>query len=429
MKTTANKRLLVLGGAIQHLQVVKAAKDLGVYVIVTDNQKRSEVKGIADEALEISVMDSEALIDWCEKNSVDGVLDFSIDFAQHSHQKLCERFGFPGYGSKEQYDCLTDKLRFKKLCRDNHVDVIPDYDENHLDRVEFPVLVKPAESSGSRGAVICQSMAELQDALVKVKHDSRNGKVIIEKYMVGYPDIEIAYFVNKGVPHLMWAGDRYSGKKEDGLHRQCAFELFPTRFIDSYLKYTHPRICRMIQNLGLNTSPVFFQGFVDGDTVRLYDPGIRFPGDEFGTVLKTVTGIDVMRAMVIYALTGDSMLKDEDIDHLFGLNGCYGALYMLQANPGTISKLEGMEEIRKLPSVVTVTQRRFAGDTILDTGDLSRRVGEVAIVGTGDIQSIVSSTKEVTAHLKMEDEKGGNMFSAFDSDRLLNLGADLQQLK
>ncbi len=141
---------MILGGAVQCLKVVEAAKEMGVYSIVTDIQTDGAAKLAADEALPFSVTDAEAIEKWCREKPVDGVINFCVDYAQIAHQKVCQALGFPSFGTMDQYRCLTDKDAFKKMCVENGVDVIPEYDENGPDSIEYPVLVKPAESSGSR---------------------------------------------------------------------------------------------------------------------------------------------------------------------------------------------------------------------------------------------------------------------------------------
>ena len=131
------KRLLILGGAVQCLKVVEAAKKMGVHTIVTDISEDCPAKLAADEALPYSVTDTEALLNWCKKNPVDGILNFCIDYAQITHQKLCSALGFPCFGNAEQYKILTDKAVFKDYCKKNGVDVIPEYEEDKLDAVEF----------------------------------------------------------------------------------------------------------------------------------------------------------------------------------------------------------------------------------------------------------------------------------------------------
>ena len=44
MDNISGKRLLILGGAVQQLKVVKAAKAMGVHVIVADISRDTEAK-------------------------------------------------------------------------------------------------------------------------------------------------------------------------------------------------------------------------------------------------------------------------------------------------------------------------------------------------------------------------------------------------
>ena len=419
MDNLKGKRLLVLGGAVQQLKVVKAAKELGVYVIVTDISEDTEAKRMADEAIQISVMDSNALINWCRSNPVDGVLNFCIDYAQHSHYRVCHALGFPCYGKEDHYNIFTNKELFKKTCIENGVDVIPEYSEENLEDIEFPVLVKPAESSGSRGLAICHNKDKLLVAIEHAKRESRNGKVLIEKYMAGKPDFEIAYFVNCGKAYLAYMGDRYSGRKEDNLNRQCICFVGPSKYLDIYLQNVHPRMVKMIESLGLETAPLFFQGFLDGDTVRFYDPGIRFPGDEFNSILKASTGMDFMSALVKYALTGNAGIEDCSLKGIYTLNGMNGAILLVSAGAGTITTFEGLDSIRALPTTVSAVQKKFIGDTIKLTGDVQQRICEIAVMSTGDVHALKEAITETQSHIKVCDQNGNNMLvSQFDASML-----------
>jgi len=73
------KKLLVLAGAGPHCKVVEAAKEMGIYTIVTDYLHDSPAKLIADEALENNIFDVDELVKYVKEHKVDGVLGFCID--------------------------------------------------------------------------------------------------------------------------------------------------------------------------------------------------------------------------------------------------------------------------------------------------------------------------------------------------------------
>lgn len=411
------RRLLILGGSIQCLKVVSAAKEMGIYTIVTDISASKEVSAVADEILPYSVMDVNALYNWCQKNPVDGIINYCIDFSQHSHQILCEKLNLPCFGTAEQYHALTDKTKFKELCINNFLDVIPEYDESNLNAIEYPVLIKPAESSGSRGINICYSRVELNDMLIQAKNASRNDKIIIEKYMGGKQDFTVTFLVVDGKPYLIRLGDRHLGRVEDGLNRQCVCTTSPSLFNALYFNNVHHKVLQMIRNLKMNNGPIFLQGFIDGDKFRFYDPGIRFPGGEYDRLFYAATGIDIVSAMVSYALTGKLAVDGLD-EKSYLLNGKVAVQLTLAAKPGTISEYSGFEEIDKIPSVICVAQKAHIGKIIPASSDVKQRVIEVDFLAQNR-KDIGSIAKEIYTTLRILDENGSDMLvSKFDGERV-----------
>ena len=403
----AGKRLLILGGAVQCLKVVEAAKAMGIHTIVTDVSENGAAKLAADEALPYSVTDTEGLYRWCREHPVDGILNYCIDFSQHTHQVLCERLGLPSYGTGEQYRCLTDKTAFKALCRRSGVDVIPEYEEDHLDEVEYPVLVKPAESSGSRGLAICGNEGELRRAIEEGKAASRNGQVIIEKYMGGKQDFTVTFLIVEGEPYLIRVGDRHLGRAEDGLDRQCIATTSPSVFTDLYMEKAHDAVLRMLRSLGLRNGPVFFQGFIDGDRIRFYDPGIRFPGGEYDRLFRAAVGIDLPSAMVSFAVTGRIPLREE-LSGTYRLNGKVAVQLTVTARPGTIGTYAGLDEIGRLPGVVFIAPKAGIGTIIPPSGDVRQRVLEADFLADGQ-DRVRPMAERIYAGLHIADENGEDM--------------------
>lgn len=410
--TLKGKRLLILGGAIQCLKVVDAAKELGVYTIITDVFAQPEVIEAADESLTYSVLDVEGLYQWCLKNPVDGILNFCVDPSQRTHQILCERFGFPCYGTKEQYRIMTDKAAFKQLCIENGVDVIPEYSETHLEDVEYPVLVKPASSSGSRGTKVCYNQEDLRLGLTAAKDISKNGQALIEKYLYGHPDFSMSYLIIDGEPYLTRTLDRYVGCPEDNLQRQCICARCPSVFTDLYLEKAHENVKRMLRNLGLQNATVFMQGFIDGDKFRFYDPGLRFSGAEYERMLKSATGIDVVKAFVAYAL-GEPLtpLADQLKNDVFLLGGKCGLQLFIVAYPGKICSVSGVEEVSAIPEVIKVVQKHVVGYEVPDTGDVTRRIFEIVTLSENNKEAICAVIDSIRDRLSIRDMDGHEMLT------------------
>lgn len=410
MKNFEGKKLLILGGAAIHSKLVKAANEMGVHTIVADYLENSPAKKIASESVMLSITDIDELERFCREQNVDGVLSMCIDPAQRPYNELCERLGLPCYGTKEQFFIMTDKHAFKDFCLKCGVDVIPEYTVEDIKsgKAEFPIMIKPVDSRGSRGQTIIYDAEGLDAAIEFAKNDSSNGEVMIEKFMGGKQDFSMTYFVVNGKPYLTRTCDRFLGKEEDNLNKQCICCVGPSKHSKLYVEKVHERLTAFIKALGIVNGPIFMQGFVDGDTVRFYDPGLRCPGGEYEALLKELTGADIMSLLVEFALTGKIEEPTNLNDNLYMLNGCHTIQLPITARAGTITVFDGTDEIANNPYVNTSFKRYDVGDTVPSTGDVRQRIYEVALTINSD-WTVEEAVKWVQSKLTVLDENKNNM--------------------
>lgn len=430
MQDLKGKKLLVLGGVYQHCKLVEAAHDLGVSVIVDDYlpPEQAPAKQIAEKYYMHNITDYDDIVAMCHREQVDGVISTSLDACQRPYQVLCQRLGLPCFGTQEQYKILTDKNTFKEYCRKAGVDVIPEYkaeqfkDEQTCAKiVEFPVFVKPCDSRGSRGQSICHTYKEAVEAIAFARSESQSGQVVIEKYMGQNNDFSMTIIVVNGKAYPFRTVDRILGKYEDGLDKLAVGAAMPSVFTDIYMKHVHHKVQRFVDLVGLVNAPMFMQGFVDGNTVRFYDPGLRYPGGEYERMFKAATGKNLFYPLIEYALTGkvseDSVtLRPEDI----WLNGKTAAQVLPTLRAGTISSIQGLDEIRRHPDVVGVFERFRAGDTITETHNVNQRFCEIDVVCDSD-EKVAEVVRWIYDTLKITDAAGADMIvSRFDPEYFLN---------
>lgn len=413
------KKLLILAGAAVHCKVVKAAKEMGVYTIVTDYLPTSPAKLIADESWMLNITDIDGIVQKCREEHVDGVLNFCIDPGQIPYQRITCELGLPCYGTKEQFFILTNKPAFKAFCKKCGVDTIPEYCEEDIasDKVEYPVFIKPSDSRGSRGQSVCYKKEETEQAILFAKSESSNGQVVIEKYMGDKQDFSMTYFLCDGIPYLTRTCDRYLGRIEDNLNKQCIGAIAPSQYSDFYLKNVDTKVRRMIANLGLKNGPVFMQGFIDGDFIRFYDPGLRFPGGETELFLAQATGVDLMKLLIEFALTG-SMGGDKLRDDLYRFNGMHSIQMDITCRPGKIGKYVGLDDIQKHPLVSSVFTRYMIGSSVPDSGDVRQRVCEIGLL-IDDSTTVKEAVKWVQSTFDVLDDSGNSLLvSPLDAELL-----------
>lgn len=412
------KKLLILAGSEVHCKAVEAAKELGVYTIVTDYLAESPAKALADESWMLSIVDTDAIIRKCREESVDGVLNICNDTAQFPYVTICEALGLPCYGTYDQLEVLTNKNELKKICRKLGLGTIKDYKLEDINSVcvNYPVLVKPADSRGSRGQTICYCAEDLQDGVQFAMTESPTDSIVIEQYMGDKQDFEMTYIVIDYVPYLLKTADRYLGSKKSGLSRQCSILKAPSKHTNTYVECVDHRMKKLAAQLGIQNGPFFMQGFVDGNTVRFYDAGLRFPGAEYERIYNEANSIDLMKMMVVFALTG-KMSTPKGIESGYLLGEKHSAQIFASARAGVIAQINGLDTIRNHPNVVCATLKCEIGDEIKETGDVKQRVAEIAILADSPV-SLSDIASETFGMLEVLDVKGKNMLLPLDPQYL-----------
>lgn len=420
-KNYQGKKLLILGGVYLHKKVVEAANEMGIYTIVTDNIPDSPAKKIASKSYDINISDVDGIVDMCRTEKVDAVLSVCIDFCQVYYQEICEKLGLLCYGTYEQFQIFTNKELFKKVCMENGVDIIPTYSEEDILNKDnndiYPVLVKPAHNRGSRGQSVCNSREETAEAINLAKSLSDDGHAIIEKYMGGKEDFQVTYLVVDGKPVVVRTADRYLGPAEEKMDRVAIALSSPSSNTNLYMEKVHKNVCSMLDAVGIKNAPVFMQGFVDGDTIRFYDPGLRFPGGDYDRVFSDVMGINLMKLLVELAFSGKientaELLDDETVllkNHtIFTLHSTIRA--------GEIARITPVEELLAIKGVSYVSFRHEVGETIAFTGDVNQRIAEFNICGETP-QDIRNTLNDVKNSFVVLDQDGKDMvFCKFDTD-------------
>ncbi|MCQ2801580.1 MAG: hypothetical protein MJ222_02840 [Bacilli bacterium] len=416
-----SKKLLILGGANMHCKLVKAAKEMGIYTIVTDNVKNSPAKGIADKYYDIDINAIDELLDICKTEKISGILASHLDPCQKPYFELCHKLGLPCYiDNIEQLEFLTDKNKFKKLCIETGVDIIDTFELNDASHIQYPVIVKPACNRGSRAQNICYNYAQLQNAIEIAKSASYDGKAIIERFMGPKGDFTVTYFFVNGRPYLERIGDRNPGLIKDHMESVVAGTICPSIYYEKYRATMEPKVLHMLETIHIKNGPVFFQGFIDGDTVRMYDPGFRFPGSEYETTFFNLTGVDLIKMMIEFSMTGKMDNKYCSLkDDYSLLKGKVQMLLFPFVRDGVIGEIRGLEKVVSQSWLNTYSIRNKIGDKIEYTKDVRQQIAEFGILANTRAE-MANYIDYIRDNFHVLDVDGNEMiFYILDSSRII----------
>lgn len=400
------EKILILGGSYQHKKVVDAARGMGLRTYVTDYNpiEKSPAKQMADAALDLDIMDISGIVGVCRKEGISAVIGPYLDPVQRPYQRICEALGLPCFGNAEQTEIYTDKARFKAACRRAGLGVIPEYTLAQVlmpEFSDFPILIKPQNSRGSRGQCVCADRTALLAALERKGSDD----FIIEKYMSREGDTGISYLVIDGEPYFVRTEDRCLGSAQNGLERLAVEQSFPSERFARLPEQIDCAIRNFIKSTGLRNAPVMLQAFLRGQQVYAYDPGLRMPGDEFDIGLKELTGIDLPKEFVTFAVEGRfSEVLADSLKKCLEPQERSVRLVMPCVRAGTIMRVDGWDEIVAMPQVLSANRLHEAGERIEKTGDVRQRFCELLLCG--EQSELEAATEKIHCLLHVYDECG-----------------------
>ena len=345
-------------------EIVAKAKEMGIYTLVADYNRIEDSPGnqIADEAVDLSVTDVDAVVDYVNNNAIDGVFVGFNDMLLPFYADICKKAGLPCYGTKTQFETLIAKDKYKALCRQFDVPTIPEYDIND-ENIKYPVLVKPVDSSGSRGITICHNRQQLDEAVEIGRKASKTGKVLIERYMDGR-EVTVFWTFQDGNYYLSALGNRHVKHNQgmDIIPLPVGY-TFPSVFLPKYRAEVEENCKRMFSHLGIKDGMMFMQCKVEDGTCYVYDLGYRLTGSLEYKILERVCGYNPLEMMICHALTGK--MGEESIAELAVPEFKTPAFNVsCLCAPGTIKEITGIEEVKAMPEVEDVVIAHTPGETI-----------------------------------------------------------------
>lgn len=186
------KKLLILGAGIYQVPLIKTAKRLGVYTIVTSIPGNYPGFALADKVYYENTVDYDAILKIAKEEQVDGIVTTGTDVAIPTVGKVCDALGLKGL-SFEAAMISSNKKLMKEAYEQNGVRsakfreiATDDYDyANKLEGLKFPLIFKSVDSSGSRGITRVDSTEEFEAARQCVLDNTRSNYYLVEEFIEG----------------------------------------------------------------------------------------------------------------------------------------------------------------------------------------------------------------------------------------------------
>ncbi len=183
------KKILLLGGSAQQVIAIETAKRLGYYTILCDYLTDNPGQYYADKFYLISTTDKEAIFKVAFDEAIDGVIAYASDPAAPTAAYVAEKMNLPTSPYKS-VETLCNKDKFREFLYKNGFNAPQSggYDnaveaKKDIGRFHFPIIIKPVDSSGSKGATVLHCLDKLDVALNYAFSFSRSHRIIVEEFI------------------------------------------------------------------------------------------------------------------------------------------------------------------------------------------------------------------------------------------------------
>ena len=359
------KKLLLVGGLNNTVDLIDLAHRNGVTVGVADYNKGTLAKSLADHAHDVNAYDEDLMAELIEREHYDGVITAFNERLGPVVRKLADRMGMPAPFTVEQLQMSTNKKYFKHTCMEYDVPVPREYEVKSLEDIRtqditYPVIIKPVDSASSVGVTPCADEAELEAGFQKAIKASKSGDVIVEQY-VPYDEINMTYIVQDGDIQLVAIHDRYFNTEQESATKAPDLYIYPSRYTDLILEQYNDKIINMLQGIGIRNGSLFIQAVVHGDQLYCYESGMRLNGCKTYQILEYENDYNTFEHLMELALTG-SMGEKVSFDPKF--KHWYATLNVLGIPGKTIAEVRGEKALNTYPWLIRIARRDGVGHTI-----------------------------------------------------------------
>jgi biotin carboxylase len=381
------KTLLIVSGGIEAADAAKRAKELGLYVVVSDRDLLAPGFEYSDSRLLADVYGADETAAAAERFSrkirkIDGVLCVAAD-APMTVAAVCARLGIPGL-SRESARLASDKYAMKVRFREAGVP-IPWFSTvatpQELARIAVErgsdLVVKPADSRGSRGVQRIARVKDLNNAFLLAQSHSPTQRVMVEQYLSG-PQVSTESVVINAKCLTPGLSDR----NYEFLERYAPFFIenggdLPSRLAPEIQTKIKHLVERAAAALGI------VNGTVKGDIVvhdgepYVIEMAARLSGGFFCTrEIPLSSGVDFIGAAIKMALGECPTPEELEPVHTVPVVQRYAF-----PDPGRVMSIDGADEARLVPGIEDVIVTARIGDIIPPAGD--KRPSAAMVLATG----------------------------------------------
>ena len=304
------KKLMLLGGMRYLIPVIEAAHKLGVYVITCDYLPDNIAHKYSDEYCNVSILEKDKVLEQARKLKIDGILSFACDPGVVTAAYVAEKMGLPTSGPFESIEILQNKGKFRKFLTENNfnVPVAKQYTDiatalKDVEMFNWPVIVKPTDSAGSKGVTKVVEKEKLEEAIKHALKFSHSNEFIIEDFLekVGDSSDCDSFSIDGQLKFVSFSAQKFDENCENP-YTPAAY-TWPASISRKHQEELKNEIQRLLNLLNMKSSiyNIETRECTNGKAY-IMECSPRGGGNRLAEMVRYITGVDMITNIVKVAL-------------------------------------------------------------------------------------------------------------------------------
>lgn len=375
-----SKKIMIIGASILQLPAIEKAKEMGYKVVAVDMNPEAvgfKVPEIDKEV--ISTIDIPAIVDAAKRHRIDGVMTLATDMPMRSVAAVAKELGLIGIDPDTAVRA-TNKVAMRKALQERNVPIPKFFKVSNKEEFEYvveqfrvPIIIKPADSSGSRGIYLIEDLADKEQILKSYDYScqfSLSNTLVVEEYMRG-SEVSVETLTIDGECHVIQITDKLT---TGAPHFVEMGHSQPTRHSKEIMERIVEVTKAANKAIGIENGPSHTEIIVTDDGPKIVELGARLGGDNITTHLVPLsTGVNMVECCIKIALG-----EKTNIEPKWNKGS---AIRYFKQHAGVVRSIEGINIASKVEGIRQISVVHNVGESITEVESSGSRMGFVIAQG------------------------------------------------
>ena len=397
-------KVMVIAGGVPQMELLRQLKERKLETVLLDGNENCLARNIADKFYKVNIFNIEDVKKIAIDEKVDFIITVCADQVLLVVAQVSEMLGLPCYIGYKQAQDVSDKIRMKRIFKENGIPTtkyleLENLDMNEISKLNYPLVVKPVDAYSSKGVRKAETEEELITYYNEAKVISRSGGVIVEEFFKG-EEISVDAFVLNGKAHILSITNSEKVKDKD---RFVIFRgRYPANIPDTIRNQIEDVAQKIADSFGLVNSPLLVQLLHNGMNISVLEFCARTGGNMKWLLIKNSCGVDVITATIDITLGLVPDITPKKMNNNIVVND------FIYCKPGVFDHFEGFDELVEQGIINEFHPVRTKGTEMHGVTSSSDRIAGMNILANS-VDEYNQKLKTILEHIAIVDNKGNDM--------------------